>query len=55
MVINAKDRFAELPEKEKLAIRKRADELYAEVTGGASRKFQAPRKAAPNPRKKAAK
>jgi hypothetical protein len=55
MVINAKDRFAELPEKEKQAIRKRADELYAEITGGASRKFQAPREAAPKPRKKAAK
>jgi hypothetical protein len=30
MPINAKDRFAELPPGEQAAIRKRADELYAE-------------------------
>jgi hypothetical protein len=30
MPINAKDRFAELPPEEQAAIRKRADELYAE-------------------------
>ena len=48
------DRFAELPEREKQAIRKRADSLYAEVTDGTSRKIQASRKAVAKPRRKAA-
>jgi hypothetical protein len=58
VVIKAKDRFAELPEKEKQAIRKRADEIYAEVTGGTSTHFCVARKAAPRrqkPQKKTAK
>ena len=32
IVIKAKDLFDELPEQEKQTIRKRADELYAEIT-----------------------
>ncbi len=54
MVINAKVRLAELSEKERQAIRKRADELYAEVTSADSKKFSPPKKAMPKPRRKPA-
>jgi hypothetical protein len=54
MVINAKVRLAEPSEKERQAVRKRADELYAEVTSAVSGKSCRPKKAAPKPPKKPA-
>ena len=46
IVVKAKDRFDELPEKEKEVIRQRADALYAEITKDVSTKNCRPRKAA---------
>ena len=54
MVIKAKVRFVEQPEKKNKRFVNGPMKLYAEVTGGASRKLEAPRKAAPKPGKKAA-
>ena len=50
-MINAKVRLAELSEKERQAVRKRADELYAEVTSAVSGKFCRPKGPRRSPRK----
>jgi hypothetical protein len=50
VVIKAEDLFDKLPEKEKQIIRKRADELYAEISKDVSMSFCRPRRAAPKDR-----